>query len=44
MTDDQEIARKNAKKLADEYSLKYLKAIKILDEALEDALIFLSFP
>jgi putative transposase len=44
MTTDPVIARQRAKELADEYRAKCPKAIDTLEEGLEDALTFLSFP
>lgn len=44
MTTDPVIARQRAKELADEYRTKCPKAVDILEEGLEDALTFLSFP
>ena len=44
MTTDPGIARQRAKELADEYRSKCPKAIDTLEEGLEDALTFLSFP
>ena len=44
MTTDPVIARQRAKELADEYRGKCPKAIDTLEEGLEDALTFLSFP
>jgi len=38
------IARRRVKELADEYRIKYPKAIDILEEGLEDALTYLAFP
>jgi len=44
MTTDPVIARQRAKELADEYRAQCPKAIDTLEEGLEDALTFLSFP
>ena len=44
MTADPETAKQRAKDLADEYRAKCPKAIEVLEEGLEDALTFLSFP
>lgn len=44
MTTDLETAKRRAQELADEYRGKYPKAIQVLEEGLEDALTFLSFP
>ena len=44
MTTDLETAKRRAQKLADEYRGKCPKAIQVLEEGLEDALTFLSFP
>jgi transposase-like protein len=41
---DLTIVRRRAKELADEYRNKYPKVINILEEGLEDALIYLTFP
>ena len=43
-TSDIAIARRRAKELIDEYRNKYPKAINILEEGLEDALTYLTFP
>ena len=44
MTADPAIAKQRARELADEYRAKCPKAIDTLEEGLEDALTFLSFP
>jgi putative transposase len=44
MTTDLETAKRRAQELAEEYRGKCPKAIQVLEEGLEDALTFLSFP
>ena len=44
MTTDPEVAKRRAQDLADAYRAKYPKAIETLEDGLEDALTFLSFP
>ena len=44
MTTDLETAKRRARELADEYRTKCPKALQVLEEGLEDALTFLSFP
>jgi putative transposase len=44
MTADPETAKQRARELGDEYRAKCPKAIEVLEEGLEDALTFLSFP
>jgi len=44
MTTDPEVAKQRAQDLADAYRAKYPKAIETLEDGLEDALTFLSFP
>ena len=44
MTTDPTISRQRAQELADEYRTKCPKAIDTLEEGLEDALTFLTFP
>lgn len=39
-----EVARKQAAELTDRYGRKYPKAIEVLEEGLEDSLIFFDFP
>ena len=41
---DPEVAKQRAQDLADAYRAKYPKAIETLEDGLEDALTFLSFP
>lgn len=44
MTADLETAKQRARELANEYRAKCPKAVEVLEEGLEDALTFLSFP
>jgi transposase-like protein len=41
---NKEVARKQAKALAERYGDRYPKAIEVLDNGLEDSLIFFDFP
>ncbi len=41
---NKEVARKQAKALAERYGDKYPKAIEVLENGLEDSLIFFDFP
>jgi putative transposase len=41
---NKEVARKQAKTLAERYGEKYPKAIEVLENGLEDSLIYFDFP
>ncbi len=41
---NKEVARKQAKALAERYGDRYPKAIEVLEDGLEDSLIFFDFP